>query len=510
MERDGFTNSLWQMELDPYPSAERFPQADKIYDVVIVGGGITGLSLGLILQEKGMSCILIEAHQIGLGTTGGTTAHINTFLETPYHSIAKQFSDETAARVARLVQDAIGRIRYNISHYAIDCQFSMAPGYIYAQTERQEHDLHEIITYSNRIGVDALFTDQFLFPIPYGLVGLFPNQAEFHPLLYIYGLAKAFEEKGGTLIQYCRMEKMISKKPVVLQTNLGDIHAKQAVFATHTPPGVNILHTLIAPYRSYVLGIPINGSFELPGLVYDMNEPYHYFRTAIFNQKKYLLVGGEDHKTGHNENTKRAYRKLQSYLMKYFSADAVEFHWSSQLYTPADGLAYIGEMPGEPDNIFVATGFGGNGMIYSHISAILLTDLITKGYSENESVFSPKRVKPIAAFSNFIKENADVVKEIITGYLPKEKMAMIDLAPEEGRVIEFEGKKMGVYRDINGAVFAVNPVCPHMKCIVHWNNTEKSWDCPCHGSRFSFTGELLTGPAKHDLQVYTLTRETSK
>ena len=509
MERDGFTQSIWQVDVEPHPSANKYPQFDKVYDVVIVGGGITGLSLGLMLQEKGLSCIIIEAHQIGFGTTGGTTAHINTFLETPYSCIAKQFSDETAARVARLVQDSISRIRYNISHYDIDCDFTMISAYVYAQTERQEHDLHDLVTYCHRIGVESLFTDQFLFPIPYGLVGQFPGQAEFHPLKYLFGLAKAFEEKGGVLIQYCRMEKMSSKKPVLLRTSLGEVHAKKAVFATHTPPGVNILHTLIAPYRSYVVGIPINGDFQLPGLVYDMNEPYHYFRTAEFRGKRYLIVGGADHKTGHKENTQRSYRQLQTYMMRYFSADAVDFHWSSQLYASADGLAYIGEMPGEPDNIFVATGFGGNGMIYSHISAMILTDLIAKGYCEYESVFSPKRIKPIAAFSNFIKENADVVKEIITGYLPKEKIDMIDIALEEGKVVEFEGKKMGVYRDTNGAIYAVNPVCPHMKCVVHWNSTERSWDCPCHGSRFSFTGELLNGPAKHDLELYKLTRETS-
>lgn len=509
MERDGFTNSIWQVELEPYAAANRYPQSDKVYDVVIIGGGITGLSMGLMMQERGLSCIIIEAHQIGFGTTGGTTAHINTFLETPYPEIAKLFSDETAARVARLVQDAISRIRYNVSHYAIDCDFNMLPAYMFAQTERQEHDLHDLITYCHRIGVEAIFTDQFLFPVPYGLVGQFHDQAEFHPLKYIYGLAKAFEAKGGVLIQYCRMEKMSSKKPVVLRTNLGEVHAKHAVFATHTPPGVNILHTLIAPYRSYVMTIPINGSFELPGLVYDMNVPYHYFRTTVFNHTKYLIVGGADHKTGHADNTQRAYRSLQTYLMRYFSSDALAFHWSSQYYASADGLAYIGEMPGEGDTIFVATGFGGNGMIYSHIAAQMITDLVSKGYSEYESVFSPKRVKPIAAFSNFIKENADVVKEVITGYLPKEKIELIDLAPEEGKVVEFAGKKMGVYRDVNGAIYAVNPVCPHMKCVVHWNSTEKSWDCPCHGSRFSFTGELLTGPAKHDLEVYMLTRETS-
>lgn len=242
-----------------------------------------------------------SAHQIGFGTTGGSTAHINTFLETPYSNLGKQFSDETAARVARLVQDSISRIRYNISHYKIDCDFSMMSAYVCAQTERHEHDLHDILTYCHRIGVESLFTNQLLFPIPYGLVGQYPEQAELHPLKYLFGLAKSYEEKGGVLIQYCRMEKMSSKNPILLRTNLREVHARKAVFAIHTPPEVNILHTLIAPYRSYVIGIPINSDFQHLGLVYDMYDPYHSFRTAIFNGKLYLIVGGADHKTGHKK-----------------------------------------------------------------------------------------------------------------------------------------------------------------------------------------------------------------
>ena len=236
------------------------------------------------------------------------------------------------------------------------------------------------------------------------------------------------------------------------------------------------------------------------GLAYDMYDPYHYYRTQVVDGNKYLIAGGEDHKTAHIQNTDACFNHLESHIRTHFEVDQIAFRWSSQYFEPADGLAYIGHLPGNPENVYVATGFGGNGITYSHIAAIALTNLITSGESEFIKLFNPGRVKPVAGFSNFVKENVDVVKEFFKiRFSPADLTIFADIAPGEARLIKYEGESIALYKDIKGKLHAIDPVCPHAKCMVDWNSAEKSWDCPCHGSRFSYDGELLTGPARRGL-----------
>lgn len=509
MNRDGYRESVWQQRMRTYHSQGKSVLQDLTYDVAIVGAGLSGLSTAVKLQESGLKCIVIEAHEVGFGTSGGTTAHINTFLDTPYTDIAKNFSDKEAGLVAQAVQDAINLISNNVNKYKIDCDFSMQPGYIFSKTDEQTELLEKIVAYCQKIGVKAEFTAGVGLTIPYQRIAEFKGQAQFHPLKYIYGLAAIFEKKGGIIVQGCRMEKADKKETCIIETNLGTIESKQLIYATHTPPGVNVLHTLIAPYRSYVIAVDVEFDDLIPGLLYDMDEPYHYYRTYQEGKRNLLIIGGEDHKTGEVES-ERPFLALEAHASTHFPDSSVVYKWSSQYYEPSDGLAYIGEFPGSKDDIFVATGFGGNGMIYGSIAAIILHDIVTQGVSRYGSLFSPKRIKPLAAFSNFVAGNASVVKELLTGRLSVDKLqAFADLAPDEGRLIEYDGKKMGVYKDPSGNIFAVDPICPHLKCTVEWNTTERSWDCPCHGSRFSFAGELLTGPAKVNLTTYNLQKKAS-
>lgn len=511
MERDGNTTSLWQASVPAYPSKMRFPPAGEVFDVVVVGGGITGMAVAHAVAESGLKCLVMEAHQIGFGTTGGTTAHVNTLLETPYQKIASSFSQQAAGMVARAVQDAINLLRKNVNNLRIDCDLAIVPAYVYSSDQEQTDTLESWVGYCNKLGVEAEFYEAEDFMFPYQRMARFPGQVRFHPLKYIFGLAADIEKNGGVILQYCRVEDVESHDEIFeVRSNLGPVLAKKVVYATHTPPHVNVLHTLLAPYRSYVIAFELEKA-EIPDImIYDMDEPYRYYRIHDAHGRRIVIAGGEDHKTGDIENTTEPYRALDAHIRKHFPVKEVLFRWSSQYYESADGLAYIGELPGQSDHVYVATGFGGNGMIYSHIAAIVLKDIIINGHSEYGEIFSSKRVKPLASAGSFAKENADVAKELVSGHLPKEKIeALMDLAAGEGRLGEFEGKKMGLYRDNSGNIYAVNPVCPHMKCVVKWNSTEKSWDCPCHGSRFSFTGELLTGPATRDLEVYTLQKRTS-
>ena len=226
-----------------------------------------------------------------------------------------------------------------------------------------------------------------------------------------------------------------------------------------------------------------------------MLEAYHYYRTHEVDGEEYLIVGGEDHKTGDVENTEECFSKLKAYVSRYFDIDRVAYKWSSQYYEPADGLPYIGSLPGNPANVYCATGYSGNGMIFGTLAAITLSDLITTGESPYKELFSPSRVKPVAAFSSIVKENADVIKHLVVDTLTVEKLhSLADLQKEEGRVVNYEGDQIAVYKDIHGEHHILHSKCTHLYCTLAWNSQEKSWDCPCHGSRFGINGQVLTGP----------------
>ena len=501
MKRDGAQTSLWQSELPNYSPKPR-DITGRNFDVLIVGGGVTGLATALQLQKAGKQCLVAEAYNLCFGTTGGTTAHLNTFFDNSYHTIAKDFGEDNAHLVARATSLSLDLYRSNIEQYAIECDYAQKDGFVYDQDDKQAGELEKIYEDSKKAGVEVAYTDRIPVPIPFQKALVFHEQAQVHPSKYVYALAGAFEEAGGVIAQDCRVKNFKGDDLLEIETSKGTVQAGCLIWATHIPPGVNLLHFRCAPYRSYALAVTLMDDAYPDGLAYDMYDPYHYFRTQEINGKKYLIAGGEDHKTAHEENTDACFTKLEAYVREHFEVDAIEFKWSSQFFEPADGLAYIGHLPGNPPNVLVATGFGGNGMTYSHIAAITLSDLITKGESEFAKLFDPDRLKPVAGFSNFVKENADVVKEFIGKTFFRDKISeLAELANGEARVVKYEGKSMALYKDETGRYHAVSPVCPHAKCSVAWNSAEKSWDCPCHGSRFAIDGEVMTGPAREGLEL---------
>jgi len=240
-------------------------------------------------------------------------------------------------------------------------------------------------------------------------------------------------------------------------------------------------------------------------LAYDMEDPYNYYRTQTINCVDYLIAGGKDHRTGEEVNTEHLFTELEATVRTNFNVKEVVYRWSSQYFEPADGLPYIGHLPGQPSNVFVATGFGGNGMTYSHVAARVLTDMITGKDNELSSLFSPSRIKPIAGFTEFVAHNAGVAANFAGKLFSAEKLhELVELAPGEGKIVQHEGKKMGLFKDEGGQLHAVNPTCTHMKCEVKWNAAEQSWDCPCHGARYDCDGKVITGPADHSLEQINL------
>lgn len=505
MKRDGACISLWQNNQPDYQSTNSY-DANKTYDVVIVGGGITGITTALLLQKAGKSCLVAEAHNLCFGTTGGTTAHLNTFFDTTYDMIQSDFGEQGAQLVARATRKALDLFKQHVTEYNIDCGYEEKDGYLYAQNEQQTEQLQKIFEASQQAGTAVAYTDHIPVPIEFEKAIVYGGQAQIHPSRYVYALAQAFEAAGGVILQQCLVNNVNGNEILDIETTRGALRAKNLIYATHIPPGVNLLHFRCAPYRSYAMAVTLKDGAYPNGLAYDMYDPYHYYRTQDVDGVRYLIAGGEDHKTAHESNTDACFTRLESYLRKYYDIDQVAFRWSSQFFEPSDGLAYIGHLPGNPDNVFVATGFGGNGITYSHIAAITLTDLIVNGASSYADLFAPGRVKPVAGFTNFVKENADVIVQFFGkrfGHGSIQEIA--DLAAGEARVVKYDGDSIALYKDDNGKLYAVNPVCPHAKCMVGWNSAEKSWDCPCHGSRFSPEGELLTGPARRGLEQIDIT-----
>ncbi|MBK1438422.1 FAD-dependent oxidoreductase [Parapedobacter sp. ISTM3] len=508
LARDGILSSPWQTSA--VIQAQRGGREDrvetKVWDVLIAGGGITGLTTALLLQEAGIACVVAEAHHLGFGTTGGTTSHINTMLDTPYSTIESDFGAEGAELVgsaARAGRDLIAR---NVSTYQIACDFEYKDGILFAQTEEEVAQLDKIYEASQRAGVAVERVATIPLPLPFMQAIKYTEQAQIHPLSYLYALADAFVKQGGVILEKTRVEDTVHKDGIHhVQTSAGVVRAQQLVYATHIPPGLNILHLRCAPYRSYVLGVQLSSSNYPSELAYDMQQPYHYFRSHHINGKPYLIVGGADHKTGHGD-PHAAFQDLEVYTRKHFHVSSIDYRWSAQYFEPADGLPYIGKLPGGDENTYVATGFSGNGILMGSFSGLLLADLILGRESPYEKLFSPQRIKPIAGFANFVKENADVAYRFVADRVATERLeALVELAPDTGAVVNYDSKQIAVYKSAAGAVIALSPVCTHAGCIVTWNDAEKSWDCPCHGGRYDTNGRVLTGPPRKDLAIVPLT-----
>jgi len=499
--RDGARISLWQ-DMPVYKQKNVPIPADE-FDVAIVGGGITGITTAYRLQQSGKKCILLEAYTLGFGTTGGTTAHLNTLLDTPYNTIIQKFNTEAATHIKDATEDAIEFIRTKVKDYQIDCGFRETSAFLMAQNNDQEKQLDEIIEGCRAVCLDYHVSSSAPLPLPVLKSIEVKGQASFHPLRYLYALAEKFEEFGGVILQnHAVTDHEETDQYWRLKTSSGFFHAKAVVYATHIPPGINLMHLRCAPWRSYAMAVTLADERDYPTVLgYDLYDPYHYYRTHEIDGKKYLIAGGEDHKSGQCDNTELNFLHLESHLRTYFNIKEINHRWSSQYFESSDGLPYIGHVPGMPNNIYVATGFGGNGMIYGTIAARLLCNLLTGKDDVLIDLLTPARLKPVAGFTNFAGHNADVVKEWIGGLLSRSQLEeLADLAPGEGKIVKYENESLALSKDQKGAVHAVHPLCTHMKCTVAWNTSEQSWECPCHGARYAQDGQVITAPANRALR----------
>lgn len=498
MYRDGARKSIWQEEIKRFSTET---DLNQLFDVAIIGGGITGVSTALKLQESGKKCIILEAANIGFGTTGGTTAHLNDFFDTTFAQAIQDFGLENAKLYAESGKDAFHIIENNIQKYEISCDFTRKSAYLFALDEEQEKKLRNIVEGAAKVGYEMAYVNEIPFPIPFKEAVLIPKQGHFHPIKYIKALCESFIKLGGAIQENCHCESHKELEDhVILATSKGEIKAKNVIYATHIPPGINLLHFTNAPYRSYAMAFTLKDDKYPWEIGYDLSDPYHYYRIQEYNGENLLIAGGEDHKTGHAEDTGECFTKLEAYVREYFNVETVYYSWSSQYYEPVDGLPYIGKLPGSKSRLYTATGFRGNGMIFGTLSSQILHDLIVKGENKYADLFSPTRIKPIAGFSDFIRETASVAFDFIKDKLFVDAIdSLSEIKEGEAKVIRYQSESYALYKETDGTLHLLKSTCPHASCEVRWNSAELSWDCPCHGSRFNVNGKILTGPSTQNL-----------
>ncbi len=499
MNRDGKNQSFWENQ-SQHEKLKNYSHTD--FDTIIVGAGITGVTLAKELQNRGRQCLLIEKENPGFGTTGGTTAHINNFFDSSYDEIINNFGGESAILLADAAKETVRYIKQNIVKHHISCDFNECNYYLFSVDEKQSKKLEDILEAHQKVGIDT----EPIFSIPFTLefekAIEIKGQAQFHPLRYINKLLKEYVKNGGSVITETKVLDYENKDGIITLKTDNDLTftGKNLVWATHIPPGNNRFSVLLAPYRSYAVTLKLANPVKTLAQTADLYDPYHYVRYHKSGNDYFLIAGGYDHKTGDEKDTEKHFEDLMQYVDDNFKYKEVVAKWSSQYYQSADGLPYIGKMPGE-ENIYISTGFTGNGMTFGTMTSLVIPDLLEGKETELSKLFAPSRIKPIASAGNVLDEVVNASVHFVKDKFSADKIEELnDLNNGEGRIIKHEGETFAAYRDSKSEIHLLSPVCPHTGCNVAWNPSEVTWDCPCHGSRFDIDGKLLNGPAMTGLK----------
>lgn len=472
-------------------------------DVCIVGAGIAGMTTAYLLSRAGKRAVVLDDGPVGGGETGRTTAHLAFALDDFYSEIEKMHGAEGARIAAASHMAAVSRIESIVREEKIDCGFERLDAYWFAEDAGGAQDLDEEAEAARRAGIPGVSRMAQVPGVVFKTAAAlcFPDQAQFHPLRYLAGLARAITRDGGRIFCGSHVAELENRpsRPSVKTSDGKTVTAETIVFATNSPVNDWVkMHTKQAAYRTYVVALRIPTGSVAPGLYWDNLDPYHYVRIASEGDDDTLIVGGQDHKTGQADDQEERFEVLVKWTRKRFpNAGAVTHKWSGQIIEPNDYMAFIGRNPGD-DNIFIATGDSGNGMTHGTVAGILLTDLITGRENRWEKLYDPARIR-LRATSEFLRENVNVAAQYWDYATPGEISELEALARNSGTVMRRGAKKIAVYRDEHGAVREWSAICPHLYCIVNWNDTEKTWDCPCHGSRFDRHGKVINGPAISDL-----------
>lgn len=502
MQDDSQTsNSIWMATADT-PLQPRL-QDNVRTDVCIIGAGIAGLTTAYLLSQEGRSVVVLDDGPIGGGMTGRTTAHLTNAFDDRYLDVEKLHGEEGARFTAESHTAAIDMVEKIVRGENIDCDFQRCDGFLFAAPPDTQELLDDELAATHRAGLTDVekVARAPIESFDTGPALRYPRQAQFHPLKYLNGLVRAITRDGGKLFGHTHATTIEGGANARVETAAGPVITCDAiVVATNTPVNDRVaIHTKQAPYVTYVIGASIPKGSVPTALYWDTLDPYHYLRVQTVKDHDVLIVGGEDHKTGQESDCYQRYVRLESWTRERFpQVRDIEFRWSGQVMEPVDYLAFIGRNPLDSDNVFIATGDSGQGMTHGTIAGMLLTDLIQDRENRWVDLYSPSRIT-LRAMPEYAGENINVAGQFADYVTAGDIKSEDELKPGQGAVMRHGLSKVAVYRDENGAIHKRSAVCPHLGCVVAWNACEKTWDCPCHGSRYSAEGRVYQGPANTDL-----------
>ena len=488
-------------KLPRFPKLER----DETVDVVVVGGGITGLTAAYLLTREGARVALLERETLAAIDTGHTTAHLTMITDQRISQLVKNFGRDHAQAVWDAGLAAVAKVHSIVDDLKIDCDFAWVPGYLHTPIGQPSGDaaasFRADAALAAELGFDAAFMDEV--PFVGGPGVRFSDQARFHPVKYLAALAQAITDRGGKIFEHSGADTF-SNDPRSIVSNGGTLTCKVIVLATHNPllgnagmVGATLFQTKLALYTSYVIGGRVKKGVIPDALFWDSGDPYHYLRLDRRADHDFVIFGGEDHKTGQAPDTKSCFDRLERTLVSMIDGVNVTHRWSGQVIETPDGLPYIGETA---DFQYAGTGYSGNGMTFGTLTGMMAADHIYGRRNPWSELFDPRRKKIRGGLWDYVKENKDypyyMIRDQFAGAAGKSTR---EVGRGSGKVIKIKGEKVAVYRDERGAITKRSAVCTHMGCLVDWNEAERTWDCPCHGSRFKPDGAVIAGPAEAPL-----------
>jgi glycine/D-amino acid oxidase-like deaminating enzyme/nitrite reductase/ring-hydroxylating ferredoxin subunit len=485
------------------PEPRSFPTLDRDAraDVAVLGGGIVGITTALLLREAGLDVVLLEADRLAHGVRGHTTAKVTSQHGLVYARLRARFGAEGARTYAEANQAALEWIADRVASDAIECDFRRRPAYAYVTSERSRGKLEDEARAADEAGLPAWLAETV--PLPFDLEAAvrFDNQAEFHAGRYLGALADRLAAAGARVFEHTRAVEVINDGDRVVKTPGGDVTAGHVVVATHYPfLDRSLAFARVSPQRSYAILCRIAGALP-EGMFISGDSPSRSVRAVPLEGEELLLVGGEGHKPGTGGDTRVRYRRLEAFAREHWDVRSVDYRWSAQDNTTLDGVPYVGPLTPWDGRVLMATGFAKWGMTGGTAAAIILADRVQDKENAWAGLFDPSRLTLRASARRFLTENAQVGLRFVGDRLMKPGLRSLEeLRPGEGDIVRHDGEKVAAFRDDDGTVTAVAPVCTHLGCQVNFNAAERSWDCPCHGSRFAVDGSVLHGPAVHRLE----------
>src|SRR4051812_13656144 len=465
---------------------------DVAVDVAIIGGGIVGVTTARLLKDRGLKVALVEARRVGRQGTGKSTAKMSSQHGILYQTLEQKFGEDKARLYAEAQETGIREIQRLASQYGIDADIEPKPAYVYTNDEDYVSQIEKEVEVAKRLGLPASLTRETGLPFDVLQAMRWDDQAQFHPTKYVAGLAATIPGDGCHVFENSRA---VDSAPARVVTDGGTVRARHVVMATHLPLGqVGMYYSTNAPMAEPVIAAPIGR--VPPGMYKKAEQPGHSIRShRRADGRVYAIVAGSHYKPGETEDERRNLADIERWLTEHFDAGPIEYRWINEDYSAVDGAPFIGWSSSIGDAYLVATGFAAWGISNGTAAAMIIADLATGKENAWLEMFDATRVKPAAGAGEFVKENAEVAAHLVSGYLSRKPKSFDELAPGDAAILKIDGDNIAAYRDEAGTLHAVSAVCTHMGCIVGWNATDRTWDCPCHGSRFELSGEVIHGPA---------------